>query len=201
MMILVRNRMSNFHLDANIASCQNIIKDITLLAENNAPALDFLSLATLYEYKFKQLTSCCKQYADSNLNLTLPPDDFTKGPDWPSTTVSNTSTSVISTKFLDADDTEFEVSFGMYDNEWILGIDSSQCESISICTQTVEPLIDALRRISSTTANKIPPNADLEYAQNIAKRIWTNKYQINGEGFEPENTLHGVLNQLNNLTK
>lgn len=48
--------MSNrFDLEQQILDCWRITDDIPMMEQNGANVADFTSLATVYEYKFKQL--------------------------------------------------------------------------------------------------------------------------------------------------
>ena len=139
--------MSYDKVEQQINNCKSIVDDIKLLVNNNAATIDFLSLVTLYEHKFNQLLTSYK-----NNNDTLPSvnEDISNAELSPLLT-SYTNSSVTSAHFVDDDFTEFDISFGMYDGQWILGIDSTQAESISICVTSLTLIIQLLEQISAAT--------------------------------------------------
>lgn len=46
-----------FDLEQGIMQCWNVVDDVKLLAQRNAPVEDFVAVATLYQHKFEELFS------------------------------------------------------------------------------------------------------------------------------------------------
>lgn len=46
-----------FDLEQGIMQCWNVVDDVKLLAQRNAPVEDFAAVATLYQHKFEELFS------------------------------------------------------------------------------------------------------------------------------------------------
>jgi hypothetical protein len=44
-----------FDLEQGIMQCWNMVDDVKLLAQRNAPVEDFTAMATLYQHKFEEL--------------------------------------------------------------------------------------------------------------------------------------------------
>lgn len=44
-----------FDLEQEILECWNVVNDIKLLAQRNAPVEDFAAVAQLYQHKFEEL--------------------------------------------------------------------------------------------------------------------------------------------------
>ena len=48
-------KFDRFDLEQGIMQCWNVVEDIKLLAQRNAPVEDFAAVATLYQHKFEEL--------------------------------------------------------------------------------------------------------------------------------------------------
>lgn len=48
-------KFDRFDLEQGIMQCWNVVEDIKLLAQRNAPVEDFAAVATLYQHKFDEL--------------------------------------------------------------------------------------------------------------------------------------------------
>jgi hypothetical protein len=48
-------KFDRFDLEQGIMQCWNMVEDIKLLAQRNAPVEDFAAVATLYQHKFEEL--------------------------------------------------------------------------------------------------------------------------------------------------
>ena len=55
-MVMSQDRkFDRFDLEQGIMQCWNVVEDIKLLAQRNAPVEDFAAVATLYQHKFEEL--------------------------------------------------------------------------------------------------------------------------------------------------
>ena len=149
-------------LQEQVASCKNILNDIRLLATNEAHTADFVSLAAVYEHKFNQLYARLDEFYEHKFNQlveslqqdrptqsTLKIDTKSNEQELPSCIISKTTSSIASVSLFDTDDTTFEFTHGIYDGEWIFGIDSSHHESISIRIEDLKPVINVLQTLQS----------------------------------------------------
>lgn len=134
--------MTTTTLNQQIAACRNIFSDIELLVAQAAPTQDFLSLVTLYKHKFAQLGSL--QVATVTHGGA--------GDVHPIPEVHTTSSDIAHVKVVDNDSTCFEINFGQYNGEWIVGIDGP-VESISLSLRTLAPLISALQMLETHKNN------------------------------------------------
>lgn len=136
--------MTTTLFEQQITDCRNILRDIELLVEQNAPTPDFLSLTTLYKHKFAQLGSLqCAPVAHSESEQ--------------STAVSKvhtTSSAIAHVSIVDDDNTCFDINYGQYSGEWIVGIDGP-VESISLSMRSLGPLLDALHTLESHTKKQV----------------------------------------------
>lgn len=48
-------KFDRFDLEQGIMQCWNVVEDIKLLAQRNAPVEDFAAVAKLYQHKFEEL--------------------------------------------------------------------------------------------------------------------------------------------------
>jgi hypothetical protein len=48
-------KFDRFDLEQGIMQCWNMVDDVKLLAQRNAPVEDFAAVATLYQHKFEEL--------------------------------------------------------------------------------------------------------------------------------------------------
>ena len=131
--------MDRFDLEQQILESWNVVRDIQLLAKQEAPTESFSALATVYEHRFQELW-------DTFEGVVLPQTDATKVSFAPSTTV--TGQGITSTTFF-VGDTELRVSYGWYDGERILGIDAP-LETVSVAMEDLAPLIDVLNKLNQT---------------------------------------------------
>ena len=131
--------MDRFELEQQIMESWNIVRDIQLLAKQEAPTESFAALATVYEHKFQELW-------DTFEAVSFPQSDSAEHYLAPSNTI--TRQGITSTTFV-ADETELTVSYGSYDGERILGIDTP-LETVSFVIEDLEPFIKVLNKINQT---------------------------------------------------
>ena len=131
--------IDRFELEQQIMESWNIIRDIQLLAKQEAPTESFSALATVYEHKFQELW-------DTFEAVSFPQSDSAEQCLAPSTFVTGHG---ITTATFVADETELNVSYGSYDGERILGIDTP-FETVSFVIEDLEPFINVLSKINQT---------------------------------------------------
>ena len=137
--------MDRFDLEQQIMETWGIIRDIQLLTRQGASAESFSALATVYEHKFQEVW-------DTFETVIFPQADST---DKVTQCAHLNSTGIASTTLVTDDEIAVSVSYGDYDGEKILGIDTP-LESVSFVLADLEPLIEVLRAMQRIT----PPSTE-----------------------------------------
>ena len=137
--------IDRFDLEQQIMETWGIIRDIQLLTRQGASAESFSALATVYEHKFQEVW-------DTFENVSFP---HAESADKVTPDTQLNSTGIASTTLVTDDEVAVSVSYGDYDGEKILGIDTP-LESVSFVLADLEPLIEVLRVVQRIT----PPSTE-----------------------------------------